>query len=224
LGMVLRMCRTEIPDRVSAWFIAAIRPRIGKDEVFVTDVFFYGNWMEEKYIPQLPKEARRFFHEFWKQRYKFPLKKEINISSSFRKWLSEQRGKVRAALWIPAPRETNMNSQFFNFVKTLIQSINKDTAEQLRIAEAVNRFVGCSFWALLISTILMSVSTIWLHNQSMEQWKLAFGVTVTYAFAIGGIVRHFRYLRNKEACMVFEASFAHRDAIKRLMKGSVPEL
>jgi hypothetical protein len=123
-----------------------------------------------------------------------------------------------AALWIPALSETNMNSQFFNFVKTLIQAVNKDTAEQLRTAEAVNRFVGCSFWALLISTVLMSASTIWLHHHSMMQWKLAFGVAITYTFAIGGIVRHFRYLRNKEACMVFEASFAHRDAIKRLVE------
>jgi ABC-type bacteriocin/lantibiotic exporter with double-glycine peptidase domain len=111
-----------------------------------------------------------------------------------------------------------MNSQFFNFVKTLIQATNKDTAEQLRTAEAVNRFVGCSFWALLISMVVMSASAIWLRHQSMVLWKLAFGVAVAYAFALGGIVRHFRYLRNKEACMVFEASFAHRDAIKRLME------
>lgn len=195
LGMVLRMCRTEIPDRFSAWFIARIWPRIGPDDVFVKDVFFYGNWMKERYLPRLPETAGTFFKEFWEPRYK-----------------------------APALGHSNMNSQFFNFVKTMIQKLDAAMAEQLRNAEAVNRFIGGSFWALAASAVLMAAAAVWLYLQtSVDRWApvLALGTTVVYTVLLGGIARHFRYLRSKEACSVFEASFALRDQLVPLV-GTIP--
>jgi hypothetical protein len=191
LGMVLRMCRTEIPDRVSALFIAHIWPRIGADDVFVKDVFFYGNWMKERYLPRLPEAATTFFVQFWQPHY-----------------LPPERGR------------SNMNSQFFNFVKTMIQKLDPGMAEQLRNAEAVNRFIGGSFWALAASAVLMAAATVCLYFQrSAVPWapRLALGTTLAYTLLLGGIARHFRYLRSKEACWVFEASFALRDQLLQLV-------
>ena len=189
LGMVLRMLRTEIPDRVSAWCLGHIPPRLQEADL-LKESFFYVKWMRERHVPCLPSAAKDFFEGIWAKHYQQPI-----------------------------PGVRNPNTDFFNFMKTLFLAIDKNTSEQLMASEAISRFVASSFWALAICTGLLAVDGGVLYFRGLSLgvhfcvWLFIIYLTVLY-----GIVRHFRYLRCKEVALVFEVSFAYRNEIEKRLK------
>jgi hypothetical protein len=190
LGMVLRMLRTEIPDRISAWCLRHIPPRMPDKHDYLKERFFYPKWMSERYIPSLPPAAREFFDELWGKHYQEP-----DLGSP------------------------NPNTHFFNFIKTLLLAVNKETYAQLVASEAVNRFVASSFWALLICTGLLLVDgCLLLVEGAGPVFWFCIMMSVIYLAVLYGIIRHFRFIRCKEVTFLFCASFAHREEIMKLLK------
>jgi hypothetical protein len=190
LGMILRMFRTEIPDLVSAWCLGHIPPRL-KEPNYLKDRFFYKEWMTERYMPSLKlPAATKFFKEEWAYRYQDP------------------------GLGLRNP-----NTQFINFMKTMLLTIDKDISAQLSATEAVSRFVASSFWALLICAGLLTIDSCLLLAQGRgDEARVSLVLLLVYVAVLYGVVRHFRYLRCKEVCMVFDASFAHRNDLRKLLK------
>ncbi len=192
LGMVLRMLRTEIPDRISAWWIRCVPPRMPDKEDYLKECFFYPKWMGERYVPSLPPAAMEFFNELWSKHCQEP-----------------------------GPGSRNPNTQFFNFIKTLLLAINKETYGQLMASEAVSRFVASSFWALVICTGLLLVDGCLLLARGFDTaFYFCVLLFLLYSAVLYGIVRNFRFLRCKEVAFVFDASFAHREEIMNAWKQS----
>jgi hypothetical protein len=158
---------------------------------YLKERFFYPQWMGERYVPSLPAAAAEFFDELWSKHYQEPDPDN--------------------------PTTQNPNTHFFNFIKTLLLAINKETYGQLMASEAVNRFVASSFWALLICTGLLLVDSCLLLVEGVGPMFWCIMLFLLYVAVLYGIIRHFRFLRCKEVALVFDASFAHREEImKRL--------
>lgn len=191
LGMVLRMLRTEIPDRISAWCLGHLPPRLPARSA-LKERFFYVKWMRQRYIPCLPEPARHFFEDVWEKHYQDPI-----------------------------GGTGNPNTHFFNFMKTLLLAIHKETSDQIMASEAISRFVASSFWALVLCTSLIALDGGVLFEQG-KRGSVVFNFCVLlffiYLAALYGIIRHFRYLRCKEVAFVFDASFAHRIEIEKRIK------
>ena len=68
VGMALRLLKTTGIDTRSANYIARLKPK-ERGKLYLSDQFFYGNWMREKVISRLPAEAARFYDDFWHDKY-----------------------------------------------------------------------------------------------------------------------------------------------------------
>jgi hypothetical protein len=149
--------------------------------------FFYPKWLEERYVPSLPPAAKEFFDQLWGKHY----------------------------YQEPGPGSRNPNTHFFNFIKTLLLKVDKDTYAQLAASEAVCRFVASSFWALLFSVGMLCVDCFIGGKQSV---CFCIMLLFVYLVVLLGICFQFRFLRCKEVSFVFDASFAYREEIMHLLK------
>ena len=68
LGFVLRLLKNKNIDKLSAGYIKFLKPK-DKDEYYLTDVFFYNNWMYKKSLSHLPKAASDFYKKYWYDKY-----------------------------------------------------------------------------------------------------------------------------------------------------------
>jgi len=92
------------------------------------------------------------------------------------------------------------NREFFNYCKTIINSVDDKSATEIYAAEALTRYVAGMFYALLTSFIL--VTTLAIVCSSSGFWVLA----SSYLLAIVVILRNLRFLRVKEVELVFTAT------------------
>jgi quercetin dioxygenase-like cupin family protein len=68
IGVVLRVFRTQWADDWSAKVIARFSPN-ERNLAYVTDPFFYGNWVRAKCSERLPAGAAQFYDDFWKDKF-----------------------------------------------------------------------------------------------------------------------------------------------------------
>jgi hypothetical protein len=71
IGVILRLCRTEIPDNISAWYIRTFCRRIRKEKekpLFVTEHFPYIRWLGVVCEQNYPRAAHSFYKQFWEPR------------------------------------------------------------------------------------------------------------------------------------------------------------
>jgi mannose-6-phosphate isomerase-like protein (cupin superfamily) len=68
VGVVLRLLKSARIDALSARYIRFLKPKT-RNELYLTDHFFYGNWMYDKAHTRLPAEAARFYDDYWKDKY-----------------------------------------------------------------------------------------------------------------------------------------------------------
>jgi hypothetical protein len=107
-------------------------------------------------------------------------------------------------------RLEGQNKQFFNFVKVIISSSDERAAAEMYAAEALSRYISGMFYALscgfflILATIL---SNYFISGQILEGLIL---ILVAYLLAIVGILARFRFIRIKEAEIVFAASFKNK--------------
>lgn len=111
--------------------------------------------------------------------------------------------------WAKRRREAQ-NRQFFNFCKTLINSVDEKAAREIYSAEALSRYISGIFYALVIAACLLVVTVI-LHFVIFSK-VMIFLLLVLFAYflAILAILRHFRFIRIKEVEIVFAATFKNK--------------
>lgn len=68
VGMAFRLLKTARIDTTSARYIAFLKPK-ERGKLYLSDHFFYGNWMRKKIREHLPAEAARFYDEYWYDKY-----------------------------------------------------------------------------------------------------------------------------------------------------------
>jgi hypothetical protein len=124
VGILLRLLRTDLLDRVSSGLNRLLKPnwllRVLKskdDRVWATDKFPYIAWVGRSCVAYLPPEAKAFHEKVWEPRA------------------------------IP----DRQNKQFFNFVKTVVVCNDPRAATEIYAAEAMSRYVACMFFALLFA-------------------------------------------------------------------------
>lgn len=111
--------------------------------------------------------------------------------------------------WAGRKRE-GRNRQFFNFCKTIINSVDERAANEIHSAEALSLYISGTFYSLVIASCLLS-ATVALHFHSFGKIITPLLlIIVVYLLAIAAILRYFRFIRIKEVEIVFAATFIHR--------------
>jgi len=110
--------------------------------------------------------------------------------------------------WAGRKRE-GQNRQFFNFCKTIINSVDERAANEIHSAEALSLYISGTFYSLLIASCLLFVTAV-LNYYSLGVLIPLLLVIVVYLLAIVAILRYFRFIRIKEVEIVFAATFRHR--------------
>jgi quercetin dioxygenase-like cupin family protein len=186
VGMVLRLLKTANIDALSARYIGFLKPK-HREQKYLTDKFFYGNWMREKVLARLPAEATRFYDEYWGDKYL---------------------------------DDASQNTSFFNFCKIVIGKFDSLSSNEIYAAEAVGRFLAGSYYALVVSCILMLINAVAAGiYSSVVNVALPVGLAIGYALMLHVIVLNYRLLRCKEVDTVFYACFANREYFEKLMPG-----
>ena len=109
-------------------------------------------------------------------------------------------------------KNAQANTTFFNFCKTIITKHDPQSGNEIFAAEALSRFVAGSFYALIISFLLMLLNAICVYKLfSLRAGLLPLIIAFGYAYLIHVILAQFRFLRCKEVDTVFNACFANRE-------------
>jgi hypothetical protein len=111
-----------------------------------------------------------------------------------------------------------VNTSFFNFCKLIVSKHDPQSGTEIFAAEALDRFLAGSFYALEVSIFLMFVNTLIAYTKlSMLAAFLPAAITITYYLLIHVILSQFRYLRCKEVETVFNACFANWEHFEKLL-------
>jgi hypothetical protein len=156
--------------------------------------------------------ADRWSGRFWaKGVHVFPYFKFLE--GRCKKYLPEDVQRFYELTWGKRVVEKS-ESTFFNFCKVIINSVDQRAGNEIDAAEAITRYTASMFYALLLSTALLLVTTalvLW-HSAGREGMGLIYLMAV-YGVAAFYILRRLRLIRVKEAMTVFFASYLHRDVI-----------
>ena len=110
--------------------------------------------------------------------------------------------------WASRRRE-GRNTHFFNFCKTIINSVDERAANEIYAAEALSRYISGTFYSLVIASCLLLVTAVLNHGSLGIMIPLLL-IVVVYVLAISAILNFFRFIRIKEVEIVFAATFRHR--------------
>lgn len=239
-GMLLRLLMTDRPDRLSAWYHRKFNKQISR-HAHITDKSLDGlkkinipqdiltkleHMKDIKY-----KNNKKFIHNLEieigmdnVQKYKSIIleqaydKYELWATERFPYigWLGEaaDRHLPKSAhnfykkIWAPRKKEIQ-NRRFFNFCKTFLNSQDRSVMSEIYAAESINRYISGMYYSLLISCILLLLSLC--SPTGNDHSILLFLLIGVYLLALFGIVSRFRFIRIKEAQIVFDASFKYRD-------------
>ena len=107
-------------------------------------------------------------------------------------------------------KQAGHNKQFFNFCKLMISSTDERSANEIYAAESLSRYISGMFYALVFAFILI-LATVVIRYFVLGQTMVGLIILLlAYLFAIEEILRHYRFIRVKEAEAVFTASFKNR--------------
>lgn len=180
IGVLLRLFRTSIPDRLSAaWhrrFYRHARRSNGEPELWISEQFPYIGWIGEECRRYLPPKALDFYNKTWAPR--------------------SQEGQNREFF------------NFCKIMMT--SSADERSSDEIYCAEAFSRYISGMFYALVVSISLMLVTVIlrfFVLGQVMIGMVI---ILCAYLIATVVIIKYFRFMRIKEVGTVFAASFKHR--------------
>ena len=92
----------------------------------------------------------------------------------------------------------------------MIISADEKAAGEIYAAESLTRYISGMFYTLTFAFVLILV-TVALRYMILGQVMIGLVIILAaYLFGIEEIVRHFRFIRIKEAETVFTASFRNR--------------
>lgn len=113
-------------------------------------------------------------------------------------------------VWEGRGRDGKANKQFFNFCKVVVCSADSNTASEVNMAEAQSRYIAETFYGLVVSSGLASVSLVFDLSGPKTAYAYLILALLLYAVAIWEVLRSYRQLRIKEVEVVFAATFRHR--------------
>lgn len=181
LGVILRLFRTEWPDKLSAaWIRRFNRHSRGEDgswRLFACEKFPYVGWLREKCTLYLPPDVLEFYERTWN--------------------------------W-DGNRQSAPNLMFFNLCKTMIPSDDEAAQHEIYAAEALSRYISGTFYSLIVSAAMLLIVTLaqLLFHRFSVAVSL---VLLLYISCIVAILKNFRFIRLKEVDSVFDATFKHRE-------------
>jgi hypothetical protein len=180
-GVVLRILRSEVPDRASKKFLQLYdgNARGGEREDSETDIgnsyayadFPYHRWLETVVRRRFPQDVNAFFTAVWK-------------------------GKS--------------SKQFLNFCKVVLSVSDPLAAVEIYAAESLSRYISGMFYALgtaLLIAAVVTCSRIAVGARLGAAVPVAAGA---YIVGLIAILANFRFIRIKEVETIFAAAFKNR--------------
>ena len=117
--------------------------------------------------------------------------------------------KFYDTVWTPG-KHIQPNHVSFDFFKTVLTSIDPKSAANFLTAEALVRYVANTFYALLLSLMLLALVLAEQLLFTRHFPPILIALMAAYLVAIFLILRNFRYLRLYEVEKVFNLAFHHR--------------
>jgi len=222
LGLALRLGRTSFADRMSvplarrwtalkrmhesaaAWLQRQDETQSNFLELLSDENLPYPLLMMARVARLLPPEALRFYKTVWLSR--------VEVENNGSQMLRPEIGLFR-----------------FNFLKTLVASVDEQAAKNMFTAEMMVRHSAHMCAALLIAALTMFASSLaiafalWKQCvPSIATWGLL-GVLILGGFLESiilfvGLLPNLRLLRVSEAELVFTCCFRNRNALEKLIK------
>jgi hypothetical protein len=183
-GVVLRLFRTDLPDRHSAWFQRVFRTRGTKSEttLWAHEPFPYPGWLSYLVRERFPEDAGRFFSFLW----------QTHLHAS-------------------DPQEGRKRKQFVNFCKVVVCSADPAAAAEVYSAESFSRYISGMYYALCLALLMLATSAV---MRSFAGVPVGLGLVVllaSYAVGILAILANFRFIRIKEIETIFAATYKNRE-------------
>jgi hypothetical protein len=218
-GVIMRLFRTEVPDRWSARLLrfTSKDAKVNSDTRLPFKVLWNPEEIEDK--AELEKTFKLWAIEHFPYIGWLGYTHAASLASEDPAD-PEPVGAFHKQVWA-LDRTRRQDKTFFNFCKTLIASVDERAAAEIHSAEALNRYLTGMFYSLLLSLFLMATGLaihliFWPGNTS---WVVFLVLFVIYIAMFLAIVRQFRISRIKEAEIVFSTTYRHRD----LFEPSKPE-
>ena len=200
IGVLLRLFRTEVADHCSVAWLRLVHPdaRKKRNELW---------WAREKfpYICWIGEVCKHYLSAGHSESAEPPEPSEIQ--------------RFYKEIWYPRRRD-GQNRQFFNFCKVMINSVDERAASEINAAEALSRYIASMFCALVLSSILISITVI-LRCYHFGQITVGLvALLFAYLFAVLVILTYFRFVRIREVEIVFAASFRNKSIFDTLSPDS----
>jgi hypothetical protein len=183
LGMILRLFMTDIPDKLSAFYHRIMNKKWSKK-----NDGNYKLWSIEKF-PYIESIGEHILRDL------------CDSSSPIYEFYKQ--------VWEPRKRK-NGNKRFFNFCKiVLYRQGNELIISELHAAESINRYISGMFYSLLISSLLLILN---ISFQSKFELKMLLLILLFfYLIGLWNIISRFRFIRIKEATILFDACYSRKD-------------
>jgi hypothetical protein len=184
VGMLLRLFRPDLPDKLSGAWVRGFRRRgrQGKRELglWAHEDFPYFGWIEEVCRDCLHSdEALEFYKKTWGRIHE----------------VREKKG---------------LSSPFFGFCKVMVSCADAKSAGEVYAAEALTRYLSGMFYALVFASAMILGTVILQYVVDREAMVGLIIVLCFYLFAIGTILGRFRSIRTGEVEIVFAACFKNK--------------
>lgn len=233
-GMLLRLLMTDRPDKLSAWYHRTFRNKskltqlsdvildllkaelddlsddVKRDKLAKLDQMKEKRFDDNKeYLKSLEQIvgkdiANKYKYKLWATEI-FPYIGWLGDAAN--RHLPDTVYNFYKEIWAPR-RNEHQHRRFFNFCKTFLNGQERFVMNEIYAAESINRYISGMFYSLSISCILIICSLfspdVWEHANLLV---ILIGV---YLLAVFGIATRFRFMRIKEAQIVFDASFKYR--------------
>jgi hypothetical protein len=195
VGVLLRLFRPELPDKLSAACIRRFsrhkRRGDGEPAPWAYEDFPYIDWIGEMCRECLGSdEAVEFYEKTWGRR--------------------ERRRERKGP-----------SSPFFNFSKTIVSCADERSAGEMYAAESFTRYLSGMFYALVFASATILGTLILRYVVDGETMVGLIIVLCFYLFAIGVILGRFRSARIREVEVVFAACFKNRHLFEAEPTGEV---
>ncbi|MCP4134552.1 MAG: hypothetical protein GY754_26495 [bacterium] len=199
MGMILRLFMAERPDRLSAWY----HRTFNKKESIKSDG---------------PSEPR--FIEKFKEKFPYIGTMGEDIRSNFKNAVDKDQFDsiydFYRKVWEPRKIEDRGNRRFVNFCKIIIND-DKASVVEINAAEATNRYLSgmfyslvLSFFSILLLDIILFAEGLFFGRETAGYGILLAILLLVYSAAVWGIISRFRFIRIKEALLVFDATYKNR--------------
>jgi hypothetical protein len=204
IGVIMRLFKTETPDRWSARLLRFTAKDSLKNQQVIPG--FGARW-----DPKTTGDRAAF--QLWVIE-DFPYVGWLGEVHTFGAGLDEAEAiqEFHRRVWAGPTRSRHQHKTFFNFCKTLINSADERAATEIYVAEALNRYLTGMFYSLLIALGLMAAGLAIQLVSGPGGAGLAVFVLMflVYAAMLLVIVRQYRVSRIKEVSIVFGATYRHR--------------